>query len=338
MAEPRKIKSRWRSLALRLAGALIVLLLLAIGASWLADPAPTAAEVQILTPPESIFIGTSVICATKVTCPLYRLPLTFLNVVAPAGAQALPENSRRWCGLGVLSWRWKLTFVLQPYELGPKKDGKVEVALSPGRGASVATLSGAIPEFTVRPSVADDETVLRLAPRLSAAAVPVTWRWWHYAALAGAVLLLALVTWWFLRRKKEAAVAIPIPPWDAALMAMQVLEGRLPLEPATFFVSLIDLLRSYCEAREFAAHATATTTPEFLEAVHRNPALSVAQKQALREFLTAADLIKFAKAEATQEQLVDALRAGRRFVAETTPQPAAVSAVPKAAHEPSPKP
>jgi len=102
-------------------------------------------------------------------------------------------------------------------------------------------------------------------------------------------------------------------------------------------VELTDILRGYCEAR-FQLRAAEETTPEFLVSIGGNPMLTADQRRALADFLAAADEVKFAKGEATQEQLLSALRTARQFVTDTIPPPplaggnsAAGSSIPAAA-------
>lgn len=307
-----------------LAGAALVAILLAVlllAAGYLADATPRLVAARLLTPAERIFIGTAVECAVTVACPYYRLPTREPQVAAPAGCQPLPAGPRAWRGLGLTTWTWETTVVLQPVELGPQKGGKADVAFTPGRQGLPDIVAVSLPEFEVKPRVPEDETVLKVASRLPASVIPGGYPAWVY--ILAAALLVAVVAglWLLLRRREKARLEIIVPPWDRALAAVQELLNRLPLDPETFFVELTDILRRYCEARALAPHATAATTPEFLEAVRRNPNLTLEQQQALRGFLTAADLIKFARAQATQEQMLDALHAGRRFVVETTPAP-----------------
>ena len=71
--------------------------------------------------------------------------------------------------------------------------------------------------------------------------------------------------------------------------------------------------------------AAEATTPECLEAIRRHPDLSPPQRQALGEFLTAADVIKFAKGDPTLEQMREVMRHARQFVIETIPAAPAAS-------------
>ncbi|MEI8080209.1 MAG: hypothetical protein WCH61_11350, partial [bacterium] len=147
------------------------------------------------------------------------------------------------------------------------------------------------------------------------------------------LLLLALVVAIVMLTKKRLAAPPPvIPPWERARLALQELEGTLPLAAEPFFVRFTDIVRRYCEAR-FLLRATESTTQEFLADVRRNETLQQEQRQALATVLNLADEIKFAKGDATQEQLQSALVSARQFVTETVPP---VSGTGTAA-EPGPK-
>jgi hypothetical protein len=117
----------------------------------------------------------------------------------------------------------------------------------------------------------------------------------------------------------------PRPPWEIALREFQELEDRLPLAPDLFTVSMTDTLRTYIESR-FGLRATEQTTAEFLAGVQREQRLVPEHVQLLGEVLSAADLIKFARADSTQAQLLEALAAARRFVVDTRPVPSETGA------------
>ena len=107
------------------------------------------------------------------------------------------------------------------------------------------------------------------------------------------------------------------PPWEEGGLALDQLEADLPMEPDRFFVRLVDVLRRYLEA---AVHLRATeqTTVEFLNAMQAAPdLLSQHHRALLEEVIRAADVVKFARTHATDEQLLGALEKGRRFILET---------------------
>ena len=108
------------------------------------------------------------------------------------------------------------------------------------------------------------------------------------------------------------------------MLALHALRGelrdhRIPLE--TGFVRLTDLVRSYLETR-FEIPASTRTTPEFLAELNsRTSPLPEAQRPFLRDFMTAADQVKFAKAPPSGELLDDALSRAEELVESTRIRP-----------------
>jgi hypothetical protein len=62
------------------------------------------------------------------------------------------------------------------------------------------------------------------------------------------------------------------------------------------------------------------TTEEFLSAAARDSQLSAVQQDRLAEFLSQADLVKFARHRPGLDESETAYRAARRFIEETRPQ------------------
>lgn len=139
--------------------------------------------------------------------------------------------------------------------------------------------------------------------------------------LFAAVLLPALAALGLLivRHTRERQVVIHQPPADlTAIEALERLGTNLPRtadEIMVFVVQVGDVLRRYIEAR-FELHAPARTTEEFLEEVARRDDEAL-RSPALREFLQAGDLVKFARARPGEDELRGMLATALRFVEET---------------------
>jgi hypothetical protein len=306
------------------AGAALVLVLTVLSLSVWRDPAPNLAKLTVWAP-KPFNLGTLAEVRVDVDCPYYRLPRLPLTVVAPAGMQTLDFAKRRLVGVGVFGWRWRCVAALQPVELGKREGGSVTVAFTPGRREANDAVTAPLPPFTVEPHLKPQDSSLALAPLIPKSWLPASWQWWHYVALGVLLLILALAFWLLYRRREAADLPPPPPPWETAQDALQELEGALPLEPERFFVRYTDVVRHYGDAR-FDLHATEATTPELLERLRRLSELTFEQRQAVSAVLDAADRIKFARADATQDELRNALGVARRFVSETTPVPAAADA------------
>lgn len=85
----------------------------------------------------------------------------------------------------------------------------------------------------------------------------------------------------------------------------------MPADP--FFVRLTDTIREYIEQR-LRLKAAEQTTEEFLQDLGQRKLLTCDQGQKLKDFLSSADLIKFARQSATEAQMQEALRGGFELV------------------------
>lgn len=143
------------------------------------------------------------------------------------------------------------------------------------------------------------------------------WRW--LLGALGIVVVIGgiwkgiqrLLSW---RRKEEA---MNLDPREEALLALRTLEEKkLPqsglVEP--FYVELTGIVRRYIE-RVYNVHAPEQTTQEFLEAMRSESVFSQDLQKRFGEFLNTADLVKFARFQATLEECKGAHRAAKGFVA-----------------------
>ncbi|MEO6845821.1 MAG: DUF4381 family protein [Chthoniobacterales bacterium] len=123
---------------------------------------------------------------------------------------------------------------------------------------------------------------------------------WWYVAIA-ALLLLALLGFlvWviFLRKKK-------LPLLTVRQVALKKLEELRPLipdsDPYAFGIRVSDVLRNFIEG-QYGLAATTSTSIEFLESIRFQSVFTEEERGALALFLEKADLIKFARLHATQE-------------------------------------
>ena len=137
------------------------------------------------------------------------------------------------------------------------------------------------------------------------------------ALLAAALLLTILYVWKFKKRETPAS------EWQKARDELSRLRADITDEritPEKGFIRLTDLVRSYLE-RRFGLPATRHTTQEFIEDISRNGNfLPEAQKPFLRNFLAAADQVKFALARAEKESIIRAADDAGALYDATRPQ------------------
>lgn len=148
--------------------------------------------------------------------------------------------------------------------------------------------------------------------------IPV-WVW----VIPGAVLiafLIGLITsklW----KNRETLIpsAPPIPPHVIAFQALESLKNKGLLEKDEcnpFYTELSLILRTYLDGR-FKLNATDETTEEIVEELSRSPELNMDQQAILRDFMTQADMVKFAKGHPDRSTMESAFATTKAFVQET---------------------
>jgi hypothetical protein len=152
--------------------------------------------------------------------------------------------------------------------------------------------------------------------------VPFDWRPYGIAAAAvGLVGLLGAGFFYVLNRPRRQRVVPPRPPHEIALAALNRLRTRHLIEEGKFedyYVELSSITRRYLEDR-FHLRAPEMTTEEFLGTAASDARLSAPQRRLLGDFLTQADLVKFARHLPSLRDSEAAYDAARRFVEETQP-------------------
>jgi len=143
------------------------------------------------------------------------------------------------------------------------------------------------------------------------------WLWWVLAALA--IFVIAVIVWFWWRKRISQVVFVP--PVPAHVRAKQKLDEALALiaQPKPFVVAVSDTARAYLEER-FSFRAPERTTEEFLRELSSTDLLAVEQKESLGNFLESCDLVKFAKYEPGENELLGLHGAAVKLVEETEPQ------------------
>ena len=83
-----------------------------------------------------------------------------------------------------------------------------------------------------------------------------------------------------------------------------------------YYVGVSDCVRRYIE-RAFKLRAPEMTTEEFLGSLRESPGLSAGQKDLLKGFLNACDMVKFAKYAPTRAEAESVYDTAKRFIEET---------------------
>lgn len=206
---------------------------------------------------------------------------------------------------------WKLLIDAIPYRTGDITGSSFDVSFGT---SAIVTVN--VPAFKILPlKVSGNE--LALASKIANKKISYT-----LIALAGIILIvIAGLVYYFLFRKK-AALKIIITPWGTALMELCELRqkmkaGKLSVE---FCVSsLTDIVRVYLE-RRFDLNAPTQTTYEFLQDLEKTGSpLPDGHRGFLKDFMTSADLVKFANLPADARLFDEASEKAERLICETKP-------------------
>lgn len=146
-------------------------------------------------------------------------------------------------------------------------------------------------------------------------------RWvWIVPGAALIAFLVGLITAKVWRnREKLIPSPPPIPAHVIAFHALEALKNKGLLEKNEcnpFYTELSMILRNYLDGR-FALNATDETTEEIVEALSKSPELNTEQQGILRDFMTQADMVKFAKGHPDRTTMEAAYSTTKQFVEET---------------------
>lgn len=147
--------------------------------------------------------------------------------------------------------------------------------------------------------------------------------WLLYGGLAALLLTLAAIAgylWWRARQRRRSQPLPPPPPTPPEVRARRQLEDALRLlsDPDRFCTEVSRILRVYLEER-FGWNAPDRTTEEFLAQLHDQGGLPSEHQQLLQDFLRRCDLVKFARHDPTESELLELHGAAVRLVEDTAP-------------------
>lgn len=140
-----------------------------------------------------------------------------------------------------------------------------------------------------------------------------------WIGILAAVLAVGFGLYLLRRRKRQGDIIRQIPAhlWAreqlAALVAADLLSKGLAQE---YYYRISGIVRGYVE-RRFSVSAPDMTTEEFLAASRDDPRFGASHASTLGHFLTACDLVKYARHEPASHEADQALRAAEEFVEQT---------------------
>ena len=281
-----------------------------------------------LSPGKEIKLGDDIKIATEILCPWGHIPKK-AELDLAEGLQVVSEPKIEKLKTKWGKDAWRISAEIQPYRTGEVKPSKcsIEIAWKKNDSTVRKTIEGKIPGFKVLAVDTGGKRSLDLADRAKPVSTMERHHWLRWLVALGvcAVVLASLVgafVAWKLRKARLAEQEPP--PWVVALSSLAMLKNRVEsgeLDREACVAELSDIIRNYLEKR-FEVKATSSTTKEFLTGMERGDSpLEAEHRLFLRDFMTAADLVKFAKLPVDDSVVDDAIAKARLLVESTVPAP-----------------
>lgn len=275
-----------------------------------------------LNPAKEIKLGDVITASLQVTCPWGHYPesaeLSTAEGVQVVSEPAITKEQDKW-GKSI----WTIKAEIQPYRVGKIKPERCVVTFIYGEeGKKTKTVATTVPGFEVLAVDTGKKRELDLAAEVipSPISSSKTWVMIAIAVLALAGIIVFAIIW--RKKHKKYLESIVIPPWVLAISMLNDLRAELQnklINKQLCVTRLTDIVRNYLEKR-FAISVTAQTTHEFLNDLDKgNSPLDSEYRNFLREFMTASDLVKFAKVPAEASLVENAMKKAEELIKSTTP-------------------
>ncbi len=145
---------------------------------------------------------------------------------------------------------------------------------------------------------------------------------WVWALISASVAALIVGLWLRRRRRRETAAAVVVlSPEEMANLELDKLveSGLAERDVKLFYVELTAIVRRYIE-RTTGVRAPEQTTEEFLREITHTKTFERDDSTRLRNFLEAADLVKFAAHRPRSEDIDESVRRARLFIGMRRPR------------------
>jgi len=133
-------------------------------------------------------------------------------------------------------------------------------------------------------------------------------------------MALLLIYWFIIRKPRDKELIIQ--PWVFALGSLKELNDDFhsgKLNTVKCISSLTYIVKDYLEDR-FSIHAPRQTTEEFLRNMESgNSPLNNLDRNFLQEFMTSADMVKFAKYDTSNNEVESAINRAEELINGTIP-------------------
>ena len=139
----------------------------------------------------------------------------------------------------------------------------------------------------------------------------------NWLMVSASLIILIIITGAIIYRFRKRPAPVKLPH-ETALEELEAARGNFlkNSDVKEYYALISDCVRRYIE-RSFKLKAPEMTTEEFLGSLREATVLSPDQKDLLREFLNACDLVKFAKYTPPRPEMESVFVAARKFIEET---------------------
>lgn len=270
--------------------------------------------------PQDIKLGQAVTATIRLKCPWHRKPVEAVAQIAK-GASLLdaPEISLQSIGWG--SNTWKVNAKFKPYRTGNIPAGEIDVSYNRynDKTTDLSKLFK-IPPFKCSPLPLAKKQNIVIADAITPVKKVDKQNMYLFIAIVVLVIIFIIILI-FQRAQKDKVIILP--SWAIALDNLHSLRDNIKSGNITLdagFISLTDIVRGYLEKR-FKLPVSKQTTEEFLGKINQQGGpLPEVQRPFLKEFMQAAELVKFAKLPPDENTLNQALSKAEVLVNETRPE------------------
>jgi hypothetical protein len=211
--------------------------------------------------------------------------------------------------------RW---YLITSYAVGKHTIPEIAVRFTPKRGGdSVEKKTGPI-EISVVSILPKPSTAGPGPSDIKDIKGPLAFKEMNWLVTAAVLAVLSAWPAFVLIRKRMKALP-PKLPHETALEELEAIKAGYARDGVVkeYYVGVSDCVRRYIE-RVFGLKAPEMTTEEFLNSLRDSSALSVGQKDLLKNFLSACDLVKFARYAPTAAEAESVYVSAKKFVEETS--------------------
>ncbi|HJO94226.1 MAG TPA: hypothetical protein QF753_12560 [Victivallales bacterium] len=280
---------------------------------------PAKYEKTVVTPKKEVFLGTPVDYKLFFSTPWNKEPVS-AEVILGKGSQLIgkpivTKSSNKW-GYFV----WEIAFKVQPFVDGTIPEGALKVDFA-SNNYGVQNLTVKYPSITSKKITSIDNQLL-VASKMKAEKLISESNVLFYSIIAAIVLICLIIFLLIYLKKRKGQNQIILTPWGLAIQSLNSLNRSFSsheISPGKCMIMLTDIVREYLESR-FSIHAQRQTTEEFLRKMEdRDSPLENQDRNFLKEFMMSADMVKFAKYDASEELINNSIDRASKLVTETIP-------------------